>query len=774
MNKPEQRPDNFRVLGTRPIRPDGLDKVTGRALYSDDFFLPNMIHGRILRSPHAHARIKSIDTSAALALPGVHAVVTGADFPHVDNKLISQGAAGLINIGDVADNCIARDKVLYDGHAVTGVAADNPHIAEEAVNLIKVEYELLPPVMDVRTAMAEGAPVIHDDFFPGSFIMPLEKILPNASRMQMGNGDLEQGFAEADIIVERKFTTETIHQGYIESHITTVNWDDNNYITVWTATQGTFGLRDHLAGVMLVPMANVKIIPLEVGGAFGGKERMYREPIAAILSKKSHRPVKIALRRDEVLRATGPSSGTYVKVKFGAKKDGALVAADLHLAYEAGAYAGGPIFLGAISSTSRYNIPNIQISGFDVIVNKPTMRPYRAPGAPQALFAVEQVIDELAGECGMDVVDFRIKNLTRPGDPLVPGFPLAPIDTDAMMETVKNHPHYTAPLEGENRGRGLAYAMWFNLGEASSAQITVNSDGSVQVVTASPDMSGTRMTFAMQAAEALGIDVKHVTASVGDTDAVGFSLPTVGSRTTYATGAVIYDIAQEVLQEMSARVALLWETGPELVVVDKGVFSNKEDSSLSMTFHEVSERLHETGGPITIHASKSPQSFIPGTCVHLVDVEVDPETGKVDLLRYTTFQDVGKAVHPDYVEGQMQGATVQGIGMALNEGYFYDAEGHLKNASLLDYRMPTSLDIPMIEAVILESPNPTHPFGVRGCGEHCIIPPPAAIANAIHKAVGVRMDSMPMSPDKVSAAIKQKRRRWLIDISINRVATGEL
>ncbi|MFT5350051.1 MAG: xanthine dehydrogenase molybdenum-binding subunit [Gammaproteobacteria bacterium] len=755
MNKSEQVA-NFRVIGTRPTRPDGLDKVTGQALYSDDFFLPNMLHGKILRSPHAHAKILSIDTSAAEALPGVRAVVIGKDFPEVDNKMISQGAAGMINIGEVADNCIARNKVLYDGHAIAGVAADNPHIAEEAVNLIKVEYELLPPVMDVRSAMADGAPVIHENFFPGAFILPTEKFLPNATRMQLGNGDLEKGFAEADIVIEREYTSETIHQGYIESHITTVNWDDNNRITVWTATQGTFGLRDHLADVLLVPLANVKVVPLEVGGAFGGKERMYLEPIAAMLSKFTHRAVKIALRRDEVLRATGPSSGTYIKLKFGAKKDGTLVAADLHLAYEAGAFAGGPIFLGAISSTSRYNIPNVQINGFDVIVNKPTMRPYRAPGAPQALFGVEQIIDELARELKMDPIDFRMKNLTKTGDLLIPGFPLAPIDTVAMMEAVKNHPHYSAPLTGENQGRGLAYTMWFNLGEASSAQISVNADGSVQVTTASPDMSGTRMTFAMQAAEALGIDIKHVTASVGDTDAVGFALPTVGSRTTYATGSVICDIAADILKEMSARVALLWETDPDLVSVEGGVFSNKEDPKLSMSFHEVSERLHETGGPITIHDTRSPQSFIPGTCVHLVDVEVDPETGKVDILRYTVFQDVGKAVHPDYVEGQMQGAAVQGIGMALNEGYFYDDEGHLKNASLLDYRMPTTLDIPMIETVILESPNPLHPFGVRGCGEHSIIPPPGAIANAIYDAVGVRMDSMPMAPHKVSAAIKKK------------------
>jgi CO/xanthine dehydrogenase Mo-binding subunit len=757
MNRPEQSGAPLRVIGSRPIRPDGLDKVTGRARFSDDVHLPNMLHGKILRSPHAHARIISIDTRAALELPGVRAVVTGADFPVIEHTMISQGTPGMINIGEVAENCIAREKVLYDGHAVAGVAANSPHIADEALDLIKVDYELLPPVMDVRTAMAEGATVLHESFFPGSFVRPTETFLPNASRLQLGNGDPEKGFAEADLVLEMEITTETIHQGYIEGHITTVDWDGNDDITVWTATQGPFALRDHLADVLQLPMGNIKVIPLEIGGAFGGKERMYLEPIAAMLSKKSSRPVKIAMRRDEVFRATGPSPGAYIKLKFGARKDGTLVAADLHLAYEAGAYAGGPMFLGAIASTSRYNIPNIQINGFDVIVNKPTMRPYRAPGAPQALFAVEQMIDELARELGMDPIDFRMKNLMKTGDLLVPGVPLAPLDTVKILETVKAHPHYAAPLGGPNRGRGLAYAMWFNLGEVSSVRISVNPDGSVQLATASPDLSGTRTTLAMQAAEALGIPLDSVTAAVSDTESIGFSLPSVGSRTTYATGRVIYEGAQEVLKQMAARAALFWEIEPGHVSVEQGVFRNTLDPEQTISFDELSGKLPETGGPISIHMTGSPENFIPAIAAHLVDVEVDPETGKVDILRYTVFQDVGRAVHPDYVEGQMQGAAVQGIGMALNEEYFYDAEGRLKNATLLDYRMPTTLDIPMIETVILESPNPAHPFGVRGCGEISIIPPPAAIANAIHDAVGVRLRSMPMAPHKVCAAINAGR-----------------
>ena len=746
--------NGFKVVGTSPLRPDGLDKVTGRAQFADDLHLPNMLHGKILRSPHAHARILSIDTRAAEALPGVRAVVTGDDFPAVRHELLNLGTAGVLNIREMSENCMAKDKVLYDGHALAAVAADNPHVAEQAVDLIKVEYEVLPPVMNVRAAMADDAPVIHEDFHPGGFIAPTEKYLPNASRLQLGNGDPEQGFAEADLVLERDYTAETIHQGYIESHVTTATWDSNDYVTVWTATQGQFALRDHLADIIQVPISNINVVPLEIGGAFGGKERLYIDPVAAFLSKKSQCPVKIAMRRDEVFRATGPSSGTYIKLKFGVKRDGTLTAAHLHMAYEAGAYAGGPLFLGIMSATSRYNIPNIHIDGFDVIVNKPTMRPYRAPGAPQALFAVEQMIDELARELGMDPIAFRMKNLMRTGDRLVPGLPLAPIDTEKMMDTVQAHPHYQAPLEGANRGRGLAYSIWFNIGEISSARMQVNPDGSVTLATASPDLSGTRISLAMQAAEALGIDVEQVSPTVSDTQSIGFSLPSVGSRTTYSTGAVVCEVAQEILQQMCARAALLWETDADQVSVASGVFSNKAEPGQTITFNELAARMFETGGPISHHKTGHTQSFIPGTAAHLVDVEVDPDTGKVDILRYTIFQDVGKAVHPDYVEGQMQGAAVQGIGMALNEEYFYDAEGRLKNASLLDYRLPTSLDVPMLETVVLESPNPAHPFGVRGCGEISIAPPPAAIANAIHDAVGVRLYSMPMAPHKVCAAIK--------------------
>ena len=334
MNKPEKI--QHRVLGSTPIRPDGLDKVTGAAKFGDDIHLQGMLHGKVLRSPHPHAVIKSIDTSKAQALPGVRAIVTGADFPKVDTVMMKIGEAGTVDMQDIADNCMAKDKVLYDGHALAAVAADNPHIAEQAVALIEVDYELLEPVMTVGAAMADGAPVLHKEFTPGSFVAPTEKTLPNASRLQIAVGDIENGFAEADVIVEREFDTETVHQGYIESHITTVRWDRDDHITVWTTTQGQFAIRDQLAAALNMPMSRIKVIPLEIGGGFGGKDQIYLDPVAAVLSKKSDRPVKMAMSRIEVLKATGPSSGTHMKVKIGAKKDGTLVAADFSGAFEAG------------------------------------------------------------------------------------------------------------------------------------------------------------------------------------------------------------------------------------------------------------------------------------------------------------------------------------------------------------------------------------------------------------------------------------------------------
>jgi xanthine dehydrogenase molybdenum-binding subunit len=745
MKVTERRDDGLRVIGTTPIRPDGLDKVTGRAIFADDIHLPGMLHGKVLRSSHAHARIKSIDTSRAVALPGVHAVISAADFP----ELAPSRAGESTDISDLANSCIATTRVLYDGHAVAAVAAENPHIAEQALNLIDVDYEVLEAVMDLQSAMADGAPVIHDDLKDGFFFATTKKTGPNVGRIEYANGDINKGFSGASVIVERTFTTQTVHQGYIEPHVSTALWNSDDQITIWTSCQGHFDIRDQLAGILDVAANHIKVIPLEIGGAFGGKDSVYLEPLAAVLSKKCKRPVKMAMNRNEVLRATGPASGSFMQVRMGTDNNGMLVAADISFAFEAGAFPGGPVSAAVLTATTRYNIPNYRLEGFDVILNKPKIRPYRAPGAPQSHFAVETVMDELAEKLAIDPIELRIRNAMKTGDRLVQGFRCPVIGSIELLEVVRSHPHYRASLNGQNQGRGVAYGFWYGGGGTSSAELCVNADGTVKVCTGSCDMSGTRMTLAMQTAEVLGIPVSDVHVNTGDTQSIGYTLPAWGSRTTFATGIACITVAEKVIAKMIERVANIWKVDCEEVSFGAGTFINKSDQLQVLTFRELAAKLDSAGGPVSDHVSVAPQGVGFQLAAYLVDVEVDTQTGKVRLLRSTVFQDVGKAVHPDYVSGQMQGGVVQGLGWALNEACIYADDGTLANTSFLDYRMPTAMDQPMTETVILETPNPGHPYGVRGAGEVSIVNPPAAVANAIYNAVGIRMNSLPMSPTAV-------------------------
>ena len=747
----------FRVIGTRPIRPDGVEKVTGQARFADDIHLPRMLYGKVLRSPHAHARIKSINTDKASAIPGVQCVLTGSDFPQLPPTIISHGGASTVDMKDHAENCIARDKVLYDGHVVAAVAAESSHIAEEAARDIEVEYEILEHVLNVKEAMSENAPIIHENFTPGGFILQTKKTLPNAGNFELMMGDPQAGFQSADIIIEQEYTTECVHQGYIEPHSVTVQWGADDLMVVWTSTQGHFATREHLSFILKHPLNKINVIPMEIGGGFGGKDVTYLEPIAALFAKKTGCPVKMAMSRADMLRGTGPSPGTYIKIKLGAKKDGTLVAADLHLAYEAGAYPGGPVASAALSSTARYKIPNQYIEGFDVLLNKPKMKQYRAPGGLPTNFAMESSIDLLAHRLNIDPVELRLHNAMAEGDRMITGMPCQKIGGKELLQALKNHPHYNSPLTEEHQGRGMAYALWFGAGMTSSADMTVNVDGTVNLTVGTPDLSGTRMTLAMQAAEALGIEVSDVNATVPDTNSIAYSFMSVGSRTTHSTGIAVYEAAQKLLRKMAISAALYWNVNEGDVIVTNGHFTIKDNSSKHLVFKELAHLLEKLGGPLTAHATVTPRSNGYQLTAHLVDIEVDKETGKITILRYTAFQDAGKAVHPDYVSGQMQGGAAQGIGWALNEAYHYSKDGRLLNTSLLDYRMPTSLDLPMIETVILETPNPNHPFGVRGVGESSIMPPAAALANALYNAVGIRMTELPMSPGVVLRKLKEKQ-----------------
>ncbi len=742
----------YKVIGTRPIRHDGVDKVTGRAIYGADFQITGLLHGRVLRSPHAHARIVSIDTSRAEAHPGVKGVVTAQDLPTAEDKMADLGE-GAVNLKYLCDNIFASDKALYKGHAIAAVAAANPHIAEEACKLIDVEYEVLPPVLEVRQAMEPDAPILHENLTTSSLGDTEDKPTNIASHLQHKKGDIDKGFDEAEVVIERDFVTGTVHQGYIEPHNATAHYNQDGQLTVWCSTQGAFTVREQLAEILQYPVSKIKVVPLEIGGGFGGKINVYIKPVAALLAKKTGKPVKVLMNRADVFEGTGPTPASYITIKIGAKKDGKITAAQTSLAFEAGAYPGSPVGAGAMCVFAPYNIENVLIDGYDVVVNKPKSAPYRAPGATNAAFGTETVVDELAEELNIDPLELRLMNGAKEGDRRPDGPVYPRIGFIETLEAAKEHPHYTSSNGKKYHGRGIASGFWFNIGLESSVTINVNPDGTINLVEGSTDIGGTRASIAMQAAEVLGIPAESVNPTVVDTNSIGYTAVTGGSRTTYATGYAAYEAAQDVVKQMKTRAAKLWEVDEDNVQFADGEFSSINGKEEQISFRDLSAKLSQTGGPVVGRATMDPAGAGGAFATHVVDVEVDVETGKVEILRYTATQDAGKAIHPSYVEGQIQGGVVQGIGWALNEEYIYNDEGTMTNASFLDYRMPTCLDLPMIDAVIVEVPNPGHPYGVRGVGEVPIVPPPAAIANAIYDAIGIRMTELPMSPDRLLKAM---------------------
>ena len=621
----------YDVVGTRPIRHDGADKVTGRALYGADFTTTGLLHGKTLRSPHAHARIISIDTSKAAAHPGVKAIVTADDLgPAVKAGTIVDYGEADADLKYIRDNILARDKVLYVGHAIAAVAATSTHEAEEAISLIDVQYEVLSPVLTAPDAMKSDAPLLHNDLVTelGDDLENIDAKDNVAKHLQDKLGDLEKGFSEADVIIEREFNTATVHQGYIEPHNVTAIWNTDNRLTIWTSTQGAFTVRSAVGAALSKPVSEIKVVPMEIGGGFGGKIPIYIDPI-----------------------------------------------------------------------------------------------------------------------------EFRIMNSAKEGTRRSDG-PIHPkIGCIEVLEAMKNHPHYKAPLNNPNTGRGIAVGYWFNAGLESSAHINVNNDGTINLVEGSTDIGGSRTSLSMQAAEVLGIPVQDVNPSVADTDSVGYTAVTGGSRVTFATGTAVYRAAQDVKQQMTERAALLWDVNHESVEMEKGIVTSTADNGLRMTFKELAAELNDTGGPVIGRGSFDGKGEGGSYAGNIVDIAVDPDTGKIEILRFTVFQDAGKAIHPSYVEGQMQGGSAQGIGWALNEEYFMNSEGTMTNSTLLDYRMPISLDLPLIDTVIIEVPNPTHPLGVRGVGEANIAPPPAALADAIYNATGSRMSDLPMNPTAVMESI---------------------
>ncbi len=749
----------YRVIGTRPIRHDGYDKVTGRAIYGADVKMPGMVWADALRSPHAHAIIKSVDTSEAESLPGVLAVATAADMPALEGKEVDLGE-GTVNFKWASDNILASDKALYAGHVIAAVAAIDRNTAQEAIKRIEVEYEPLPSATNVAEALADDAPVLLLDLQGNDLGEKVSNTNMAAhNRHELGNP--EKGFEQCSLIVEREFTMQMVHQGYIEPHNATAFWDEEDRIRIWTSTQGAFPVRKQTAGLLDLDESRLKVTPLEIGGGFGGKIPVYLEPIAAILSRKSGRPVKMVMDRKNVFEATGPAPGGKVRVKIGVDDNGKIIAATSDIYFEAGAYPGSAVGAAEQCVFACYDIPHTRIDSYDVVVNKPKSAAYRAPGSPQVAMATESVVDEICEKKGWDKIDFRLKNAAKEGTRRADG-PIYPrIGLIETLEASQKSPHWNAPLDpdpdnGRKRGRGIAAGYWFNVGLKSAVNLSVNEDGVVSLVEGSTDIGGTRASVAMQAAEVLGLEAHEVRPVVADTESIGYTDVTGGSRVCYATGYAAFIAANNLADEMKKRAAMLWGIDVSDVHFQDGVFSSKTDPELNLHFRELAGKLGDTGGAVTSTGSVDLEDAGGGFGVHIADVDVDPETGKTDVTRYTVVQDAGKAIHPAYVEGQMQGGAVQGIGWALNEEYYMENDGVMANSTFLDYRMPTSLDLPNIETIIVEVPNPIHPFGVRGVGEVPIAPPLATVANAIHDAVGVRLLETPMKAGNIVEALEKE------------------
>jgi len=750
--------EKFDVVGTRPVRHDGADKVTGRAQYGADFTAAGLIYGAILRSPHAHARIKSIDTSKAKSAAGILAVVTAKDFPKITASRDEYVQLGELNtrLGYLRDNILADDKVLYKGQPVAAVAAANAHVAHEALALIKVEYEVLPAVLTAPQGMQEDSAILHDHLKTEELGEQTDKVSNVAEHFQHVLGDLKKGLADAEVVIEREFNTATVHQGYIEPHNATAFWNKDGKVTIWCSTQGPFEVRDASAASLGLDIANIKLVPMEIGGGFGGKFEPFGAPVAAMLSKITGKPVKIVMTRAEDLQGTGPTPGSNMKVKMGVTKDGKFTAAQAHLAFEAGAFPGSPVGAAAMTVFAVYDIPNVVVDGYDVVVNKPKSGAYRAPGATQAAFAVETVVDEIAEKLGIDPIELRLMNSAKEGTRRADG-PVNPrIGCVEVLEAMRDHPHYSAPLEGKNKGRGVAAGFWINGGGESAVTLRVNSDGSLTLSEGSADIGGTRTSIAMQAAEVLGVPAESISPQVVDTDSVGYTSGTGGSSVTFKAGWAAYEAANDVKAQLIERASKIWEVDAGTLEYGKGEIKSKSDPELKMSFVELAGQLNGTGGPVVGSSNLMPPTIGGAYAGCIVDVEVDSDTGKTTVERFTIVQDAGKAIHPSYVEGQMQGGSVQGIGWALNEEYYMNDEGGMMNSSLLDYRIPVSLDLPMIDTVIVEVASPTHPFGVRGVGEVNLVPPPPAIANGIYRALGVRMEVLPMKPAAVMEAVWKK------------------
>ena len=748
------------VVGKRLPRVDAKERVTGQAIYPADLSLPGMVHAKLLRSPHAHARIRSIDVAQAQALKGVLAVVTAADFPELPvGATIPMGETGY-DMWMVAAINLARGKVHWVGQPVAGVAAVDGHVAEAALALIEVEYEPLPAVLDIAAAMTPEAPVLHEHVFTKG-VEPRPRAPSNVcSRTVIARGHAARALEGAAAKQRIRVEVDTAHQGYLEPQVVVAQVDANGFATVWASTQGQFTAELMIARMLGMPQSRLKVVPLEIGGGFGGKIAIHGEAVAVRLAQKCGRPVKLTFTREEVLQGgSGPPAGARIDVAVGADHEGRLVAIEGTYCMDAGGLPGLSPSLLMQASAALYQTPNLNLQGYDVVTNKPRTEAYRGPGGIQAAFAMEQAMDALCQRLNLDALEFRKRNAAVTGSTMPIGTPFPSIGLTTILQRVGEHPCWTDPLTKGRwpRGRGLALGYWRGTSMTSAGHITIAGDGRPMVTMGAIDLSGTRTTMAQVVAEEFDLPIGDIHISTGDTKSVGYSDGAAGSRVARTMTAALVEASRDALAQLSRRAAEKLQCRTEDLSYARGVFRSHKVGGPAISLAELMQATLTDGAVVGRGVStKLPLGVEIGA--HVCDVEVDTATGRVTVLRYTAFQDVGLALNPAAVEGQIEGSVVQGLGWALTEGFDYGPDGRLRNASLLDYRMPTALDVPVIECVIVETPVPNVPYGVRGVGEVPIVPPAACVANAIARATGVRLTRMPMTPERGLRALEAAAR----------------
>lgn len=748
------------VVGKPLPRVDAAERVEGSALYPADLSRPGMLHAKTLRSPHPHARIVALDTSRAMALPGVKAIITAADFHDVPvGATIPMGEAGY-DMWMVARINIARQKVLWVGQPVAVVAAIDPHVADAALALIDVTYEPLPAVMSIAAAIAPGAPAIHSNVITTGLDQPPLGPSNICSRtiIQRGGGlhDIAIEVAAASAVIDA--TIDTAHQGYIEPQAMLAEVDASGMATVWVSTQGQHTTEIMIARLLDRPQSRIKVVPVEIGGGFGGKIAIHGEAACVRLSELTGRPVRMVLSREEVFQGgSGPPAAAMHRIEVAAGSDGRLTAIKGLYHQDAGALPGLSPSLMMQASAALYQTTHLHLEGYDVVTNKPRTEAYRGPGGIQAYFAMEQAMDSLCQKLAIDPLEFRKLNASVTGSTMPIGTPFPSIGLTTILDAVGRHDCWTTPLaEGHGhlrRGRGLALGYWRGTSMTSACHISIAGDGRPMVTMGSADISGTRSTMAQVTAEQFELSIDDVRVVMGDTKSSGYSDGAAGSRLARTMAAAIVEASDKALKELRTRAGRLLQTEPQALTYNRGVFRTAGDQGASISLAEIMQATLTEGAILETGVStKLPLGL--EIAAHVADVEVDTETGQVTVLRYTAFQDVGRALNPVAVEGQIEGSVVQGLGWALTEGFDYGADGRLRNASMLDYRMPTALDVPPVEAVIIETPVPNVPYGLRGVGEVPIVPVAGCIANAIARATGVRVTHMPMTPERVLRAIK--------------------